>query len=67
MTKIEMRIADDLESDVGHFSVKYTPKDMIGKVAMHVTLDGELIAGAPFLFDIEKCMLIEKEFVRLRP
>lgn len=42
------------ESDVGHFSVKYTPKDMIGKVAMHVTLDGELIAGAPFLFDIEK-------------
>jgi hypothetical protein len=42
---------------VGHFSVKYTPRDgTLGKVAMHVTLDGELIALAPFLFDIEKCM-----------
>lgn len=43
------------EKDVGQFLVQYTTRDIIGQVAMHITVEGSLIQGAPFIFDIGKC------------
>ncbi len=42
------------ETEIGQFIVKYTSREMMAQVAMHVSVDGQLIEGAPFVFDIEK-------------